>query len=126
VSLFGARTAPEESCPAGLLAIAGLRWWRRRSPSQPKGGFREIDQYPTAAAGSRFATRRRCPETAVTSDRGEAGKVVAKLLADLTSLVPKPWKLKDYSDGCTEAALQTRFRAQAGDEARTLRPRRRS
>jgi hypothetical protein len=41
--------SPVESCPAGLLAIAGLRWWRRQSPSQPNGGFREIDQYPTAA-----------------------------------------------------------------------------
>jgi hypothetical protein len=64
VTVPGANS-PEESCPAGLLAIAGLRWWRQ-SPSQPNGGFREIDRYPTAAAGSRFATRRRCPETAVT------------------------------------------------------------
>jgi hypothetical protein len=31
---FRARIAPQESRPAGLLAIAGLRWWRRQSPWQ--------------------------------------------------------------------------------------------
>jgi Protein of unknown function (DUF3489) len=34
-ALFGL-WARAESCPAGFIATAGLRWWRRQSPSQPK------------------------------------------------------------------------------------------
>jgi Protein of unknown function (DUF3489) len=37
-----------ESRPAGFIATAGLRWWRRRSPPQPKEDSVEATKKPSA------------------------------------------------------------------------------
>jgi aspartyl-tRNA(Asn)/glutamyl-tRNA(Gln) amidotransferase subunit A len=97
VSVPGA-ISPVESCPAGLLAIAGLRWWRRQSPSQPNGGFRETDRHPTAATGSRFAARADC----AAADAVMAGEYFQPIepapLAGLRLGIPQGLLLRDLDE----------------------------
>src|SRR5215831_8137606 len=102
------RAASPESCPAGLAAIAGLRWWRRhRRRNRMEDSVKLTDtQRRLLAAASQ------CDDGALKRPPhltgGAAGKVVAKLLAEglieeIQSRGPLPVWRRD------------------GDNARTLR-----
>jgi Protein of unknown function (DUF3489) len=81
VTVPGANSPPE-SCPAGLLAIAGLRWWRRQSPSQPMED--SVDLTDTQLRLLTTASQRddHALERPSNLTGGAAGRVVAKLLAE--------------------------------------------
>jgi hypothetical protein len=65
--------------PAGLIATAGLRWWRRQSPSQPKeDSVKATKKPPAPSVNSRKAAK---PQGKPARTRGNSkqAKVIALL-----------------------------------------------
>jgi uncharacterized protein DUF3489 len=73
--------ARAESCPAGLIATAGLRWWRQ-SPSQPKEGSVKLTDIQLVLLSTASQRDDRVLERPTNLSGGAAGKVIAKLLAE--------------------------------------------
>jgi len=74
--------ASPESCPAGIAAIAGLRWWRRhrrRNRMEDSVNLTQTRRRLLAAASQRDDGALKRPSQLT---GGAAGKVVAKLLAE--------------------------------------------
>jgi hypothetical protein len=74
--------ARAETCPAGLIAIAGLRWWRRQSPSQPKEGSVKLTDTQLILLSAASQRDDRVLERPSNLTGGAAAKVVARLLTE--------------------------------------------
>jgi Protein of unknown function (DUF3489) len=81
VTVPGALARPE-SCPAGLVAIAGLRWWRRQSPSNRMEDSVKLTDTQLRLLVAASQRDDRALERPPHLTGGVAGKVVAKLLAE--------------------------------------------